>query len=69
MDDNDSTLSGVSGHDVGSLNEVPQNSDDIKAWDSTNGHLFSVLRLTTTDAARSVLLEVERKNSRSGDGI
>ena len=34
----------------------PSNSDDINAWDSANEHLFSVLRLTTTGAARSVLL-------------
>ena len=28
--------------------EEPNNSDDIKVWDSENKHLFSVLRLTTT---------------------
>ena len=37
----------------------PSNVDDIKAWDSANEHLFSVLRLTTTGAARSVLLQFE----------
>ena len=31
VDDNDSNSSNVSGHDSGSLNEEPQNSDDIKA--------------------------------------
>ena len=34
----------------------PSNVDDIKTWDSANEHMFSVLRLTATGAARSVLL-------------
>ena len=34
----------------------PSNDDNISAWDSANENLFSVLRLTTTGAARSVLL-------------
>ena len=67
FDDNNSNPSDVSGHYSGSLNEEPQNSDDIKAWDLANEHLFSVLRLTTTGAARSVLLKFERKNGRLGD--
>ena len=46
----------------------PFNVDDIKAWDSANEHLFSVLRLTTTGAARSVLLQFEPKYGRHGDG-
>ena len=44
------------------------NVDDIKAWDSANEHLFSVLRLTTTGTVRSVLLQFEPKYGRSGDG-
>ena len=64
FDDNDSNPTDVSGHDSGSLNEEPQNSDDIKAWNSENEHLFSVLRLTTAGAARSVLLKFERKMTR-----
>ena len=44
------------------------NVNDIKAWDSVNDHLFSVLRLTTTGAARSVLLQFEPKYGRPGDG-
>ena len=39
----------------------PSNVDDIKAWDSANEHLLSVLRLTTPGAARSVLLQFEPK--------
>ena len=39
----------------------PSNVDDIKAWDSANERLLSVLRLTTTGAARSVLLQFEPK--------
>ena len=58
-----------SDNDTGNINErEPSNIDDIKAWGSTNEHLFSVLRLTTTGAARSVLLEVEPKYGRPGDG-
>ena len=34
----------------------PFNVDDIKAWDSANEHLLRGLRLTTTGAARSVIL-------------
>ena len=47
----------VSDYETGYIDErEPSNVDDINAWDSTNEHLFSVLRLTTTGAARSVLL-------------
>ena len=48
--------------------EEPNNSDDIEAWDTANERLFSVLRLTTTGAARSVLLKFEPRNGRAGDG-
>ena len=68
MDDNDSNPSDVNGHGSGSINEESQNSDDTKAWDSENKHLFSVLWLTTTDEACSVLLKFEQKNGRPGDG-
>ena len=66
--DNDCNPSDVSGHDSGSINEESQNSDDVKTWGSANEYLFSVLRLTTTGAACSVLLKFKRKNGRSGDG-
>ena len=46
----------------------PSNVDDINAWDSATEHLFSVLRLTTTGAARSLLLQFEPKPGRPGDG-
>ena len=46
----------------------PSNVDDIKAWSSENEHLFSVLRLTTTAAVRSVLLQFEPIYGRPGDG-
>ena len=37
------------------------NADDVEAWDSTNEHLFRVLRLRTTGAACSLLLQFEPK--------
>ena len=40
----------------------------VKAWDSANKHLFSVLILKTTGAAQSVLLQLEPKFGRPGDG-
>ena len=46
----------------------PSNIDDMNAWDSANEHLFSVLRLTTKGAARSVLLQFEPQPGRPGDG-
>ena len=55
--------------DTGNIDEREHsNVDDIKAWNSANEHLFSVLRLTTTGAARSVLLQFELKYKRPGDG-
>ena len=68
FDDNDSNPSDVSGQDAGNLNEELQNNDDIKALDSANEHLLSVLIVTTTSAARCVSLKFERKNGRPGDG-
>ena len=46
----------------------PSDVNDIKAWDLANGHLLSVLRSTTTGAARSVLLQFEPKFGRPRDG-
>ena len=68
VDDNDSNPSEVSA--VGSRNsdEEPSISNDIEAWDTANEHLFSVLRLTTTGAAQSVLLKFEQKNSQPENG-
>ena len=55
--------------DTGNIDEREHSDvDDIKAWNSANEHLFSVLRLTTTGAARSVLLQFELKYNRPGDG-
>ena len=58
-----------SDYDAGYIDKrEPSNVDDIQAWDSANEHLFSVLRLTTTGAARSVQLQFEPKNGRPRDG-
>ena len=46
----------------------PQNSVNIKTWDLANEHLVSVLSLTTTGAARSVLLKFELKKGQPGNG-
>ena len=59
--DNDYDLCDISGHDSGSLNNEPQISDDIKDLCSVNEHLFSVLGVTTIDAARSELLNSNDK--------
>ena len=47
IDDKDSNPSEVSTDGSRSSDEGPSSSDDIEAWDTANGHLFSVLRLTT----------------------
>ena len=58
-----------SGYDTGYIDDrEPSKVDDIKAWDSMSEHLLGVLRLTTTGAARSVLLQFETKLGRPGDG-
>ena len=47
-----------SDNDTGNIDErEPSNVDDITAWDSANEYMFSVLKLTTSVAARSVLLQ------------
>ena len=48
--------------------EPSNNVDGMKAWDLANLHLFSVPRLITTGAARSVLLQFEPNYGRPGDG-
>ena len=56
-------------NDTGYIDECePSNVDDIKVWGPANERLFSVLRLTTTGAARSVALQFEPKIGRPGDG-
>ena len=50
------------------MTEEPQNSEDIKAWDRENEHLFSVLKLATTGVVCCVLLKFEQNNGRPGDG-
>ena len=62
IDDNDSNPGEVSAVGFRDSDEKPSNNDDIEAWDTANEHLFSVLRLTTTGAAQSVLLKFEPKN-------
>ena len=50
-----------SDYETGYIDErEPSNVDDFNAWDSANEHLFSVLRLTTTSAKRSVLLHLNQ---------
>ena len=44
------------------------NSDDIKAWDSANEHLCSILRLTHNQCSPWCIAEIRTKNSRPGDG-
>ena len=61
FNDNDSNPSGVSADRSRNLDDEPSNSDDIKAWYTGNEHLFSVLRLITTGAARSVLLNLNQE--------
>ena len=55
FDDDDSNPTVVTGHNSGSLNDEPHNSDAIEAGGSANERLLSCLRLTSTDAARSVV--------------
>ena len=45
FDDDDSNPTEVTGHNLGSLNYEPHNSDAIKAGGSANQRLFSGLRL------------------------
>ena len=46
----------------------PINAKEIEAWDSANSLLFSVLRLCTKGAARSVLMRHEPKHNELADG-
>ena len=58
-----------SDYDMGNIDKrEPSNTNDIKALDSVNEHLFSILRLVTTGAAQNVLLQFEPKFGRLGDG-
>ena len=67
FDDINSNPSEVSAHVSRNSDGEPCSSDDIKAWGTANKHLFSVLRLTTTGAARSVLLKFEPRNDQPGN--
>ena len=62
LDNNDSGPSEVSAHGSRNSDEETHNNYDMKAWDSANEHLSSILRLTTTTAARSVRLKSEPRN-------
>ena len=66
--DNDSNPSKVSADGSRSSDEEPNNSHDIEAWDKTNDHLLSVLRLTIAGAGRSVQLTFESRNGRPENG-
>ena len=56
---NDGPIEG-SDNDTGNVDELEHsNIDNIKAWDSANEHMLSILRFTPTGAARSVLLQLE----------
>ena len=68
FDNNDSNPSEVSADGSRNSDKEPNNSGDVGTWDTANEHLFSVLRLTTTGAARSVLLKFEPRNDRPGNG-
>ena len=61
FNDNDSNPSEVSADGSRNLDDEPSNSDDIKAWYTGNEHLFSVLRLIITGAARSVRLNLNQE--------
>ena len=52
--------------ETGHIDEREPSNIDINAWDSANEHLFSVLRLTTKGATRSVLLQFEPQNNLVG---
>ena len=67
INDNDSNPSEVNAFGSRNSDEEPSNSDDIEAWDTANEHLFSILRLTTTGAARSVRLKFEPNNGQPGN--
>ena len=55
--------------DMGYIDERESpNVDGINAWDSADEHLLTVLRLTTTGAAQSVLLQFEPNFGRPSDG-
>ena len=67
-DDNDSNPSEVNADGSRNSDEEPSSNGDIEAWDTANEHLFSMLLLTTTGAARSELLKFEPRNGRPGNG-
>ena len=67
-DSNDYDSSDVSGHDMGNFDECePYNDDGITAWGSANEYFFTILRLTTTGAAHSLLLQFEPRNGKPVD--
>ena len=59
FDYTDSNPSEENAHGSRNSDKEPNNRDDIKTWDTENEHRFSVLRLTTTGAVRSVLWKFE----------
>ena len=61
FDDDDSNPTEVTGH-------KHHNSDAIEAGGSANERLLSRLRLTSTDAARSVAWRFEPRYSQPADG-
>ena len=67
-DDHDFNPSKLSAYGSRNSDEKPSSSDDIKAWNTANEQLFSVLRLTITGAAYSVLLKFELRTGKPGNG-
>ena len=55
-------------NDTDNVDERKPFNANISAWDSSNEYLLSVLRLTIIVSARSVLLQLEPKSGRPGDG-
>ena len=68
FDDNDPSPSEVDADGSRSSDEEPSNSDDIKAWDTANEHVFIVLGLIISGAGRSVLLKLEPRDGQPGNG-
>ena len=68
LDDNESSPGEVSAHGSRNSYKGPHNRDDVKTLDTANETIFSILRLTTTGAARGVLLKFEPRHGQPGNG-
>ena len=65
FDDNDSNPSEASADGSGNFNKKTHNGDNIKALNSANEQLLSVLRLTATGTAHSGLFQFEPNNGQA----